>query len=115
MCDSLLLQNSLEIFLRDYLSSYKQCELVLSDKERELQKPVIVINSSDNADINIPFSKSTLLMELQKFYKKNYPDKVNKSTNIKKDKLWKLERKIDKLTLQFRENLIKTIRDFYEE
>jgi hypothetical protein len=115
MCDSLLLQNSLEIFLREYLSSYKQCELVLSDKKRDLQKPVVIINSSTDADINVPFSKSSLLMELQKFYSKKYPEKKSQDTNAKKDNLWKLERKIDKLTLQFRENLIKTIRDFYEE
>ncbi len=115
MCDSLLLQNSLEIFLREYLSSYKQCELVLSDKKRDLQKPVIVINSSNDSDIKIPFSKSSLLLGLQELYRLKYPAKDNKNKNIKKDKLWKLERKIDKLTLQFRENLIQTIRDFYEE
>ena len=115
MCESLLLQNSLEIFLRDYISSYKQCEIVLSDKKRDINKPLILINSSKNADIKIPFSKSSLLLELQNLYQKKVNKKNIKYKNHKRDNLWKLERKIDKLTLEFRENLIKTIRDFYEE
>ena len=115
MCDSLLLQNSLEIFLRDYLSSYKQCEMVLSDKKRDINKPVVIINSSKDADIKIPFSKSSLLMDLQNIYQKKYNIENFKDDVSQKNSLWKLERKIDKLTLEFRENLIKTIRDFYEE
>ncbi len=115
MCDSLLLQNSLEIFLRDYLSSYKQCEMVLSDKKRDVKKPLVVINSSKDADIKVPFSKSSLLLDLQNLYQKKYKKEGIQSDNPQKNSLWKLERKIDKLTLEFRENLIKTIRDFYEE
>ena len=115
ICDSLLLQNSLEIFLREYLSSYKQCEIVLSDKQRDIDKPVVLINSSMNADIKIPFSKSSLLLELQKLYQTKIDKKNIKNKNYKKDSLWKLERKIDKLTLEFRENLIKIIREFYEK
>ncbi len=117
MCDSLLLQNSLEIFLREYLSSYKQCEMVLSDKKREINKPIILVNSSKNADIKVPFSKSSLLLKLQNIYQKKV-NKVstNKNTeNTKKNDLWKLERKIDKLTLEYRDSLIKTIREFYEK
>ncbi len=111
MCDSLLLQNSLEIFLRDYLSSYKQCHVVLSDKKRDIKKPIIIINSSKDADIKVPFSKSSLLADLQKIYK----SKFKKGNTQHKNTLRKLEKEIDKLTLEFRENLIKTIREFYEE
>ena len=117
MCDSLLLQNSLEIFLREYLSSYKQCEMVLSDKKREINKPIILVNSSKDADIKVPFSKSSLLLKLQNIYQKKV-NKVsnNKNTeNTKKNDLWKLERKIDKLTLEYRDSLIKIIREFYEK
>ncbi len=113
ICDSLLLQNSLEIFLKEYLSSYKQCDLVLSDKKREIDKPVILINSSKKADISIPFSKSSLMVRLRDIYNEKIT-KNHKDKDRKQDNLWKLERKIDKLTLQFRENLIKTIREFYE-
>ncbi len=115
MCDSLLLQNSLEAFLRDYLSSYKHCEIVLSDRKRDIDKPLVIISSSKDADIKIPFSKSSLLVDLQNIYQKKFNKKNIQSNNYQKNNLWKLERKIDKLTLDFRENLIKTIRDFYEE
>lgn len=114
MCDSLLLQNSLEIFLREYLSSYKQCEMVLSDKKRDINKPIVIINSSKNADIKIPFSRSSLLVDLQNIYQKKFNKNSNQKSKTQKNSLWQLERKIDKLTLEFRENLIKTIREFYE-
>lgn len=115
MCDSLLLQNSLKIFLREYLSSYKQCEMVLSDKKRDINKPLLLINSSKDADIKVPFSKSSLLLKLQDLYQEKLNRENIKSKNCKKDNLWKLERKIDKLTLEFRDNLIKAIREFYEK
>jgi len=115
ICDSLLLQNSLEIFLREYLSSYKQCKMVLSDKKRDIDKPVVIINSSKDADIRIPFSKSSLLVDLQNIYQKTFKKDGIGQKKAEQSNLWKLERKIDKLTLEFRENLIKTIRDFYEK
>ncbi len=118
LCDSLLLKNSLEIFLKDYISSYKNCDIVISDKKIDTDKLLAIISSSNDADIKKPFSKSSLLIDLKKIYKKenNKISQIDKLDN-KKDKkdLWLLTRKIDKLTLDFRENLINLIKEFYEK
>jgi len=116
LCDSLLLKNSLEIFLKDYIASYKNCDIVISDKKIQTDKYIVLINSSKEADIQIPFSKSTLLMDLKKIYENSILGKNKIVTYEDSEKMiWKLERKIDKLTLDFRENLINTIREFYEK
>ncbi len=122
LCDSLLLKNSLEIFLKDYICSYKNCDIVISDKKIDTDKLLVIISSDSNADIKKPFSKSSLLMDLKKIYNQKENDKNDqtKKPDKKKDKknkkdLWLLTRKIDKLTLDFRENLIDLIKEFYEK
>ncbi len=119
LCDSLLLKNSLEIFLKDYMSSYKNCDIVISDKKIDTDKLLAIISSDSNADIKKPFSKSSLLMDLKKIYNQKENDKNDQIKNLdnKKNKkdLWLLTRKIDKLTLDFRENLIDLIKEFYEK
>ncbi len=113
ICDSLLLKNSLEIFLKEYITSYKNCNLLISDKKIDTEKLLVVVNSSNEADIKIPFSKSSLLIDLKNIFNKNNSENKPEKESIKS--IWRLERKIDKLTLEFRENLIKTLREFYEE
>jgi len=118
VCDSLLLQNSLKIFLKDFISTYKHCDLVLSDRQIDIQKPLVIVNSSPEADLQVPFSKSELLLKMEEMYNEIYQkqskDKVHSQPKKNKKELWKLEREIDKITLEFREKLIKTLRDFYE-
>ena len=118
VCDSLLLKNSLKIFLKDFISTYKHCDLVVSDKQIDVQKPLVIVNSSSEADLQVPFSKSELLLKMEEIYNEIYQkqskDKVPSQPKKNKKELWKLEREIDKITLDFREKLIKTLRDFYE-
>jgi hypothetical protein len=107
-CQSILLEKSLEIFLKNYISAYKQCDFVISDKEIEIDKPLFFI-SNGNGNLNIPFSKSTLLLNLEKFYENLYNNKKTKKIDTKE-----LEEKIEVLTNDFRKNLIKTIKEYYE-
>jgi len=115
ICDSLLLKNSLEIFLKDYITTYKNSDIVLSDKKLDIDKPLVLVGSFEEADIVVPFSRSSLLLGLEKSYKKKVKKRESKKRKKDKKRVWKLEREIDKLTLKFREDLIKTIREFYEE
>jgi len=96
LCDSLLLKNSLEIFLKDYISSYKNCDIVISDKKIDTDKLLAIISSSSDADIKKPFSKSSLLIDLKKIYKKE---------NNKTSQIEKLDNKKD----------IGLIKEFYEK
>ncbi len=67
MCQSLLLSKSLNIFLKNSISPYKKCDFVISDQKLELDKPQFIISNEDS-NLKSPFSESTLMIELDKFY-----------------------------------------------
>lgn len=110
VCQSLLLSKALHSFLGEMVVPYKQCDFAISDQHVELDKPVFRI-SSTCGDLMIPFSKSTLVIELEKFYKgyqhTNEPD--GESLEIPEI----LEEKIAALTERFRKELIDTLRTYY--
>ena len=113
VCQSLLLSRALKSFLGESVVAYKQCDFVISDKKIELDKPVFYI-SSHEGNLMIPFSKSSLLLELDKFFQhlrllQGMADEevtTSKSTHL-------LEEKITALTEKFRAELIQTIRGYY--
>lgn len=111
--NSLLLKKSLESFLKEYITSYKACDFVITDKPIEIDKPYLLANSSDEADIKIPFSKSALFFEIEKFYKRFSKD-VDIMDGERKD-FSNLEEKIDELTQDFRDSLVNVIKDYYEK
>lgn len=113
VCQSLLLSRALKSFLGEMVVPYKQCDFVISDKKIELDKPIFYI-SSNEGNLVIPFSKSSLLIELDKFFQHlvlrqgSMDDMMpnTKSTHT-------LEEKITALTEKFRAELIQTIRGYY--
>lgn len=112
VCQSLLLSRALKSFLGDLVVPYKQCDFVISDKKIELDKPIFYISSSEG-NLIIPFSKSSLLIELDKFFQHimlqgNVDDMMPQSKNTHA-----LEEKITALTERFRSELIQTIRGYY--
>ena len=86
-CDSPLLQKSLEYFLKNYLD---ENGIIISDNP---QKGDIVIGK----DITKPFTKNTLLLQLEKILKprKNF------------------EEELDKLLEKFKNDLKNLIKDYY--
>jgi hypothetical protein len=111
-CQSILLEKTLKIFLSSYLCSYNHCDFVISDRKIEIEKPLFYI-SSDESDLNLPFSKGALIMALEKFHT-SLQSKQENSLHVKKD-FGKLEEKIVLLTEEFRENLVQTIKEYYEK
>ncbi|MGE4295707.1 MAG: hypothetical protein AB7E49_08400 [Campylobacterales bacterium] len=63
LCDSVLLKRALESFLGDRISAYGTCDLVISDKPRQIDKPVLVIGEH----LPKPFSRTQLLLTLERF------------------------------------------------
>ena len=126
-CESPLLQKSLELFLGRYLSPYKNCDVVITDQKIEFEKKRIYISTDEDADLKKPFSKSQLILKLEKLFKgqkesKNIlalVDEIESITELKtpKEKMdFKvLEDRLTMLTKEYQENIIKTIRAFYEE
>ncbi len=110
VCQSLLLSKALHSFLGEMVVPYKQCDFAISDQPVELDKPVFCI-SSVCGDLVIPFSKSTLIIELEKFYK-GY-EHISESKEESLDIPDVLEEKIAALTERFRKELIDTLRAYY--
>lgn len=110
VCQSLLLSKALKSFLAELIVPYKQCDFVISDKKIELDKPIFHIATS-GGELDIPFSKSSLILSLEKFYAtlQAASGHISPSTPIPEV----LEDKIAALTEQFRQELIRTLRDYY--
>ncbi|CAM2897609.1 hypothetical protein [Helicobacter burdigaliensis] len=68
ICDSQLLNRSLEMYLKDYLTSYKLCDFIVATKPTETSKPIFLIGDSKEAHLKKPFTKELLLQKLQEFY-----------------------------------------------
>ena len=121
-CDSPLLQRSLELFLDGHLSSPRQCDILIRDKDiRDETHPTFVIGVSETSDLIKPFSKAQLLHALnQKFdAQKNIPLSVDDEVDAKEEEenvsFEILERHIEKLTHEYQANILKAVRAFYEK
>ncbi len=115
-CQSPLLQKSLELFLVKYISTLKQCDIVVRDVECLNDKRCFYIGSSKKADLLKPFSSSQLIIALQarydSMYKKNSRAVEATDTPLDFDIL---ERRIDSLTKEYQANILKAVRAFYEK
>ena len=120
-CDSPLLQRSLELFLEGNLSSLRQCDILIRDKNiDDDQYPTFVIGSDESSDLIKPFSKAQLWHALnQKFESKHDVSlpSIEESVSSSDEKISFeiLERHIDKLTREYQSNILKAIRAFYEK
>ncbi len=118
-CESALLQRSLELFLDKHLSSLKQCDVVIRDKKVIDSHHSLYVSGSADSDIKKPFSRSQLYISLDKFYKKivhiedikAYDEEIIPS-NSKGFSL--LEEKIEILTQEYKNNIIKVVKAYYE-
>lgn len=104
-CESPLLKKSLEIFLKDKISPYANCDFVVSDKKLEVEKPVFIVG--DDKYIKKPFSKSKLLKALEAFY--NRP-KQERLKSAPREPL-SLEKKVSIITEKFVRELLRVIRE----
>ena len=66
-CDCVLLEESLKLFLRDFISPKKDCDFIVADRKIETKKPVFVI-AEHSPHLQIPFSKEALISALEEFY-----------------------------------------------
>lgn len=122
-CDSPLLQRSLELFLDGHLSSIRQCDILIRDRDiRDERHPTFVIGSGENADLIKPFSKAQLLHALMQkvdSLKPSFPPLVSEMDEPapveEKIGFEILEHHIEKLTREYQANVLKAIRAFYEK
>ncbi len=113
VCQSLLLTRALEIFLKDYIVPYKKSDFVITDRKLDLKKPQFII-SSEKGNLEVPFLKSSLMIELDKFYINNVKKEGSEEFQKKEIDFETLEVKIGHITEKFRQELVNTIKEYYE-
>lgn len=119
-CKSPLLQKSLELFLTKYLSSLKHCDIVVRDVECLNDERCFYVSNKTNADLIKPFSKSQLILALETRYaelKKDEPieeseDSLERSNEPMDFDI--LEKRIEYLTKEYQENILRAVKAFYE-
>lgn len=94
-CKDLILEKTLELFLKDHLVLKKDCDFLVCDSKSSLLKPQFIIASS--AHLQVPFSKEELLKALYEF-ECTLKEFANK---LLKDEKKALEKKIEELSLNF--------------
>jgi len=118
-CQSPLLQKSLEIFLAKYLSSSKKSDIIIRDEECLNESRCFYISSNENADLVKPFSKSQLILALEKKYNELYPKSshtITEDEDTQESMNFEiLEKRIELLTQEYQENIIRAVKAFYEK
>ncbi|MEJ2414395.1 MAG: hypothetical protein P8Y22_03895, partial [Sulfurimonas sp.] len=118
-CSSPLLQKSLELFLGSYLDSSKKSDIVIRDTKCLNDPKCFYISNNAQADLMKPFSKSQLILALEKKYDalkpKQEKESVKKVDEFEEDGLdfSVLEKRIEFLTNEYKENVLRAIKAFY--
>jgi hypothetical protein len=106
-CESPLLQKTLEIFLDGSLTSYKQCDVLISDRPLKTEKRFILIANDEEASLQKPFTRSQLMALL------GSTPPPSQTTFSQTMDFYALEKKIDQLTQEYTRNVVHTVREFY--
>ena len=119
-CKSPLLQKSLELFLDKYLSSRKQCDIVVRDVKCLNDERCFYISNTEDADLLKPFAKSQLILELEKRYKSLKRDEVEEApikiiSQENQMDFSILEKRIEFLTKEYQDNILRAVKAFYEK
>ena len=117
-CRSPLLQKSLELFLARYLSSTKKSDIVVRDIACLNDERCFYVSSEKTADLVKPFSKSQLVLALENRYKMLYVNKKTDNTyelSSEPANFDILEKRIEYLTSEYQNNILKAVRAFYEK
>ena len=126
-CESPLLQRSVELFLDKELSPIKNCDIVVSDQKLDIDKKILYISNESDGDLLKPFSKSQLVLALEKVMNDEKESKsfLSMIEELEQTESFEttdkgldfkfLQDRIEQLTQEYQENLIMTIRAFYEK
>jgi hypothetical protein len=120
-CQSPLLQKSLELFLSNYLSASKKCDIIVRDEACLGDERCFYIASDADADLMKPFSKSQLILALEKRYEELYgksEDAVIQKNYLEDEESMDfsiLEKRIERLTQEYQQNILRAVKAFYEK
>ena len=93
-----LLERTLQLYLREYLVNVDECDFVITDEVDEaLNKPICLINFSEDSDILRPIYRDSLMGDLSRFNAKVREIRKSFETNNVLDlgELSRLKKSID--------------------
>ena len=104
--------------MKKYLSSIKQCDILVRDEECLGDERCFYIGTTSDADLVKPFSKSQLILALENRYKT-----LDKSVKVETQEFDKeesvnfdiLQKRIEFLTKKYQEDIINSVKAFYEK
>jgi hypothetical protein len=120
-CQSPLLQKSLELFLSKYLSASKKCDIIIRDEACLGDERCFYVGSEADADLQKPFSKSQLILALEKKYESLYgtqeeAEEISKEYEEEESMDFSiLEKRIEFLTQEYQANILRAVKAFYEK
>lgn len=118
-CKSPLMQKSLELFLKKYLSSVRQCDILVRDEKCLNDDRCFYISNNPQADLIKPFSKSQLILALENRYKsivKDIPTQIDIKEETEESLNFEiLQKRIEHLTQEYQQNILKSVKSFYEK
>ncbi len=106
MCKSILLETALKNILKNHITTYNECDVILTDQRLRVEKPFLYISSEKNSDIKKPFTHSSLMLQLEKF-SKNHSAKY---PALPKE----LEERIERATRDYTKKISGIIASYYE-
>ena len=106
MCKSILLESALKNILKNHVTTYNECDVVLTDQRLRIEKPFLFISSDKNSDIKKPFTHSSLMLQLEKFSKNHSA----KGLQLPKE----IEEKIERATREYTKKITGIIAAYYE-
>ncbi|HEF3812417.1 TPA: ornithine carbamoyltransferase [Campylobacter jejuni] len=98
-CKDLIIEKTLELFLKDHLVMKKNCDFIISDEKIYTTKPLFII-SKNSPFLSIPFSKEALFESLNEF--DNALKAAALQLALEQKRL--LEEKIDAIALEFKKD-----------
>lgn len=70
VCESIILQKTLDSYLKDYIVNYEDCDFIISDFiDENINKPICLATFGDDSDIRRPMHRESLLNDLARFNK----------------------------------------------
>ena len=98
-CKDLIIEKTLELFLKENLEMKKNCDFIISDEKIYTAKPLFII-SKNSPFLSIPFSKEALFESLNEF--DNALKAAALQLALEQKRL--LEEKIDAIALEFKKD-----------
>ncbi|EGK8211369.1 ornithine carbamoyltransferase [Campylobacter coli] len=96
-CKDLIIEKTLELFLKEHLVMKKDCDFIISDEKISTQKPLFII-AKNSPFLSVPFSKEALMNSLNEF------DSALKTTaqKLADERRRVLEARIDEIANEFK-------------